>query len=56
MKSVSPARVELRPGYWRPFEGNILVESCKNLPSNCNGGWEPGDKSCYVGHIGALCE
>ena len=22
----------------------------------CLGGWEPGDKSCNIGYLGALCE
>jgi hypothetical protein len=23
---------------------------------NCNGGWKTGDNSCFISHIGALCE
>lgn len=26
------------------------------MPINCEGGWVPGDSSCFTGHIGALCE
>ncbi|KAM3126981.1 hypothetical protein pb186bvf_020916 [Paramecium bursaria] len=55
-KSLTSARLELRDGYWRPTETNDRISECYHLKSNCLGGWEPGDKSCFMGHIGALCE
>lgn len=54
MEEVTPIRIKLYSGYWR-YDSDV-VESCYNLASNCNGGWIPGDASCYTGHIGALCE
>ena len=42
--------------YWRPYDDNNMVTFCYNFPTNCNGGWSPGDESCALGHIGALCE
>ena len=43
MEKVSPARIMLRPEYWRPSESNEMIEYCLNLPENCVGGWDPGD-------------
>ncbi|CAD8140909.1 unnamed protein product [Paramecium octaurelia] len=56
MEKVTPVRIKLREQYWRPLPKNDNIEECYNLPSNCLGGWVPGDTSCYDGHIGALCE
>ncbi|CAD8146912.1 unnamed protein product [Paramecium pentaurelia] len=56
MDKVTPVRIKLKEQYWRPFPKNDNIEECYNLPSNCLGGWVPGDTSCYDGHIGALCE
>ncbi|KAM3129390.1 hypothetical protein pb186bvf_018538 [Paramecium bursaria] len=56
MKSVKSSIIELRENYWRPYDDNNVVTYCYNFPVNCNGGWNPGDESCTVGHIGALCE
>ncbi|CAD8126262.1 unnamed protein product [Paramecium sonneborni] len=54
--SVTQNQLELRSGYWRPYFDTIQISYCLNLPSNCLGGWQNGDISCYIGHIGALCE
>ena len=32
---------------------NKYIELCEN--SYCLGGWKPGDYSCKIGHIGAVC-
>lgn len=56
MEKVSPARIMLRPEFWRPSEKNEIIEYCLNLPENCVGGWNPGDDLCDFAHIGALCE
>ncbi|CAD8213585.1 unnamed protein product [Paramecium octaurelia] len=54
--SVRSNQLQLRPGYWRPYFDTSSISPCINLQSNCLGGWKNGDISCYVGHIGALCE
>ncbi|CAD8050685.1 unnamed protein product [Paramecium primaurelia] len=54
METVTPVRIKLYSGYWR--YDNDKVENCYNLQENCNGGWIPGNPSCYTGHMGALCE
>ncbi|CAK68281.1 unnamed protein product (macronuclear) [Paramecium tetraurelia] len=54
--SVRSNQLQLRPGYWRPYFDTSEISTCINLQSNCLGGWKNGDISCYVGHIGALCE
>ncbi|CAD8060588.1 unnamed protein product [Paramecium sonneborni] len=56
MEEITAVRIKLREQYWRPFAKNDNIEECYNLPTNCLGGWVPGDISCYDGHIGALCE
>ncbi|CAD8151403.1 unnamed protein product [Paramecium octaurelia] len=56
MKSIESSMIELRSGYWRAYYYSQTVEYCYHLPSNCEGGWKPGDQSCIQGHIGALCE
>ncbi|CAD8063527.1 unnamed protein product [Paramecium sonneborni] len=56
MDDVSPAGIKLKQGYWRPQFDSEIVTYCLNLPENCNGGWKPGNPSCYTGHMGALCE
>ncbi|KAM3135852.1 hypothetical protein pb186bvf_012105 [Paramecium bursaria] len=55
-KSVRSAQIQLKYGYWRPYDESTVIEYCLHLDSNCEGGWIPGDSSCAVGHIGALCE
>ncbi|CAD8111451.1 unnamed protein product [Paramecium primaurelia] len=54
--AVYKNQIQLRSGYWRPYFHTKLISYCMNLPMNCNGGWNVGDKSCYTGHLGALCE
>ncbi|CAD8136990.1 unnamed protein product [Paramecium pentaurelia] len=56
MKSLQPAMIELREGFWRAYYYSNLIEECYHLKLNCKGGWQTGDKSCSLGHIGALCE
>ncbi|CAD8203708.1 unnamed protein product [Paramecium pentaurelia] len=54
--SVQPALLNLKFGFWRPYFQSNIVSYCLNLQENCLGGWEEGDSSCFLGHIGALCE
>ncbi|CAD8212447.1 unnamed protein product [Paramecium octaurelia] len=54
--SVQPALLNLKFGFWRPYFQSNIVSYCLNLEDNCLGGWEEGDSSCFLGHIGALCE
>ncbi|CAD8065756.1 unnamed protein product [Paramecium sonneborni] len=54
--NVQPALLNLKLGYWRPYFQSNIISYCLNLPENCLGGWEEGDNSCFLGHIGALCE
>ncbi|CAD8060673.1 unnamed protein product [Paramecium primaurelia] len=56
MIAIKKSSIQLKPGYWRPDYNNDQSLYCENLDSNCNGGWVPGNPSCYTGHIGALCE
>ncbi|CAD8109141.1 unnamed protein product [Paramecium sonneborni] len=53
---IKSAQLKLKPGFWRPYFDTDDVSQCINLLVNCNGGWNEGDTSCYLGHIGALCE
>ncbi|CAD8194348.1 unnamed protein product [Paramecium pentaurelia] len=56
MEQVKSAQIKLRPNYWRPYFYADLIEYCYNFQLNCLGGWNYGDVSCSLGHIGALCE
>ncbi|CAK58254.1 unnamed protein product (macronuclear) [Paramecium tetraurelia] len=56
INSIKSSMIELRPSYWRTYYYSDNVEYCYHLPQNCMGGWLPGDSSCLLGHIGALCE
>ncbi|CAD8166475.1 unnamed protein product [Paramecium octaurelia] len=56
MVAIEQSQIQLKAGYWRPDYNNDQTFYCENLDSNCNGGWVPGDPSCYTGHLGALCE
>ncbi|CAD8200138.1 unnamed protein product [Paramecium octaurelia] len=56
MIEVKSAQIKLRPNFWRPYFYADLVENCYNFEFNCLGGWDYGDYSCSLGHIGALCE
>ncbi|CAD8145490.1 unnamed protein product [Paramecium pentaurelia] len=56
MIAIKKSSIQLKPGYWRPDYNNDESQFCENLDANCNGGWVPGNPSCYTGHIGALCE
>ncbi|CAD8191360.1 unnamed protein product [Paramecium octaurelia] len=55
-EAVTSASVKLRPGFWRPYTYSVRIEYCLNMEINCEGGWIPGNPSCFTGHIGALCE
>ncbi|CAD8149251.1 unnamed protein product [Paramecium octaurelia] len=48
--------LNLYEGFWRLNILTPIGEYCSNNPSNCLGGWETGDVTCIIGHIGALCE
>ncbi|CAK64107.1 unnamed protein product (macronuclear) [Paramecium tetraurelia] len=48
--------LNLYEGFWRLNILTPIAEYCSNDPSNCLGGWETGDITCIIGHIGALCE
>ncbi|CAD8215117.1 unnamed protein product [Paramecium octaurelia] len=54
--NVTSFKLNLRKGFWRPYFDNNQIEECYNLKENCIGQWDYGDSSCYLGHIGALCE
>ncbi|CAK69239.1 unnamed protein product (macronuclear) [Paramecium tetraurelia] len=56
IKEIKSAQMNLRSGYWRPYFYTDQISFCINLLSNCLGGWKEGDTSCFIGHIGALCE
>ncbi|CAD8114069.1 unnamed protein product [Paramecium sonneborni] len=54
--NIKDNQLVLRPGYWKPYFDTIDIAYCLNLQENCLGGINEGDTSCYIGHIGALCE
>jgi hypothetical protein len=56
MDDVNPTNIKLKAGFWRHEFNSSVIAECINLPANCNGGWTPGNPSCYTGHMGALCE
>ncbi|CAD8084407.1 unnamed protein product [Paramecium sonneborni] len=56
IKSIKSSMIELRQSYWRAYYFSETIEYCYHLIENCEGGWLPGDQSCIIGHIGALCE
>ncbi|CAD8048507.1 unnamed protein product [Paramecium sonneborni] len=56
IKSIKPAMIELRSGYWRAYYDSNVIELCYHQQQNCQGGWFTGNQSCEIGHIGALCE
>ncbi|KAM3133543.1 hypothetical protein pb186bvf_014385 [Paramecium bursaria] len=56
MSNVTSAQIQLKVGFWRYVYKSTKIEDCYHLVANCQGGWYQGDKSCVIGHIGALCE
>ncbi|CAD8180698.1 unnamed protein product [Paramecium pentaurelia] len=56
IRLIESSMIELRLYYWRTYNNSQNIEYCHHFPKNCQCGWKPGDKSCIVGHIGALCE
>ncbi|CAD8124033.1 unnamed protein product [Paramecium sonneborni] len=56
IKSIESSMIELKENYWRAYYYSQTIEHCYHLVENCQGGWSPGDKSCILGHVGALCE
>ena len=56
MDDVNPTNIKLKAGFWRHEFNSSVIAECINLPADCNGGWTPGNPSCYTGHMGALCE
>ncbi|CAD8161456.1 unnamed protein product [Paramecium octaurelia] len=56
INQTNGAMLQLQPFYWRPHLRSDLIERCQKYPSKCLGGWFPGELSCSIGSIGALCE
>ncbi|CAD8205394.1 unnamed protein product [Paramecium pentaurelia] len=54
--SITPAQLQLKTGYWRPFINSEIIEHCQNRIENCLGGWKQGDETCEIGQLGACCE
>ncbi|CAD8079949.1 unnamed protein product [Paramecium primaurelia] len=48
--------IELSEHYWRAYYYSLIIEHCQNWEENCKSGWKPGDESCMIDSIGALCE
>ncbi|KAM3131596.1 hypothetical protein pb186bvf_016260 [Paramecium bursaria] len=53
MAKLDVGQIKLYQQFWRHSYANKYIEQCKN--ENCLGGWIPGDNSCKIGYIGALC-
>ena len=47
MVGVSPININMKAGFWRPYYDSDKLEKCANLESNCLGGKEIGDQSCF---------
>ncbi|CAD8212314.1 unnamed protein product [Paramecium pentaurelia] len=56
INQTNGAMLQLQQSYWRPHLRSDLIERCQKYPSKCLGGWFPGEVSCSIGSIGALCE
>ncbi|CAD8072342.1 unnamed protein product [Paramecium sonneborni] len=56
IKNHTENLLNLYEGFWRLNILTSIGEYCSNNPSNCLGGWQTGDVTCVLGHIGALCE
>ncbi|CAK69568.1 unnamed protein product (macronuclear) [Paramecium tetraurelia] len=54
--SITPAQLQLKSGYWRPYINSEIIEYCQNRIENCLGGWRQGDETCEIGQLGACCE
>ncbi|CAK62061.1 unnamed protein product (macronuclear) [Paramecium tetraurelia] len=54
--SITPAQLQLKSGYWRPYINSEILEYCQNKIENCLGGWRQGDETCEIGQLGACCE
>ncbi|CAK62035.1 unnamed protein product (macronuclear) [Paramecium tetraurelia] len=54
--SITPAQLQLKIGYWRPYINSEIIEHCQNRIENCLGGWKQGDETCEIGQLGACCE
>ncbi|CAK62039.1 unnamed protein product (macronuclear) [Paramecium tetraurelia] len=54
--SITPAQLQLKSGYWRPYINSEIIEYCQNKIENCLGGWKQGDETCEIGQLGACCE
>ncbi|CAD8094633.1 unnamed protein product [Paramecium sonneborni] len=55
-ENITSNLIFLKTGFWRSSYTSDLTEQCfKNLIF-CQGGWDVGDQSCQLGHIGGLCE
>ncbi|KAM3142987.1 hypothetical protein pb186bvf_005050 [Paramecium bursaria] len=53
MEQLEIGQIKLFNQFWRHSYANKYIEQCKT--ENCLGGWRPGDDSCQIGYIGALC-
>ncbi|CAD8212870.1 unnamed protein product [Paramecium pentaurelia] len=56
IKSQESSMIELREHYWRAYYYSLTIEHCQNWEENYKSGWKPGDESCMIENIGALCE
>lgn len=48
--------VEVKNGYWRPYNISEDIVACKNKAENCIRTYGTGNEICRKGHIGPLCE
>ena len=53
IEKLKIGQIKLHKEFWRYSVSNKYIELCES--NNCLGGWKPGDFSCKIGHIGAVC-
>ncbi|CAK64062.1 unnamed protein product (macronuclear) [Paramecium tetraurelia] len=56
IQANTASEILLQPGFWRPNYRSKFINKCTRQKNLCLGGWKPGDESCSLGYIGALCE
>ncbi|KAM3133316.1 hypothetical protein pb186bvf_014609 [Paramecium bursaria] len=54
IEQLNVGNIKLRPTFWRAKYDSNKIEQCNN--AQCLGGWAPGDQSCIIGYVGALCK
>ncbi|KAM3133318.1 hypothetical protein pb186bvf_014611 [Paramecium bursaria] len=54
IEQLKVGNIKLRPTFWRAKLDSNKIEQCNN--AQCLGGWQPGDQSCLIGYVGALCK